>query len=127
MTVKEKVLKIEWQRLVEGGETCLRCGSTEKELVKAVSMLEAKGFKSILKKSKLSLKEFKKAPLESNRIRINGRTLESWLGAKTGSSRCCEACGGSKCRTTVICSKAYESISAELIVRAGLKAAKQSI
>jgi hypothetical protein len=37
-----KVLEIKWQRLLidESGQTCPKCGSTEKELDKAVSALK---------------------------------------------------------------------------------------
>jgi hypothetical protein len=34
-------LAITWERLVEGGETCPRCGATEEELNRAVAWLEA--------------------------------------------------------------------------------------
>ncbi|MBL7156519.1 MAG: DUF2703 domain-containing protein, partial [Candidatus Omnitrophica bacterium] len=34
-----RTLTIKWQRLLSEGETCPRCGSTEKEVEKAVSML----------------------------------------------------------------------------------------
>jgi len=36
------------------------------------------------KEIKLSLKEFKASPLESNLIEINGKSLGTWLNTKTG-------------------------------------------
>jgi uncharacterized protein (DUF169 family) len=66
--------------LISKGETCPRCGSTEEELRKAVSTLKKSyaplGIKVILEKEELSVTEFKKDPLESNRIWINNRLLE---------------------------------------------------
>ena len=35
-----KTLKIKWQRLIFNEQTCPRCGSTEKEVEKAVSILK---------------------------------------------------------------------------------------
>lgn len=39
---KESVItmKIKWKRLISKGETCLRCGSTEEELGRAISNLK---------------------------------------------------------------------------------------
>ena len=122
-----KVLSIEWARLVSSGKTCPRCGSTGKGLGKAVSTLRRSlsplGIKVVLKKRGISLPKFKRAPLASNRILVNGRPLEGWLGGKTGRSRCCSVCGPSKCRTVKAGGKTYESIPAKMIVRAGLAAA----
>ena len=62
--VDMKVLEIKWQRLVSKGETCPRCGLTEKEVDKAVSALKKSlaplGVEVRLAKSELSLSEFKK-------------------------------------------------------------------
>ncbi|MGA9844950.1 MAG: DUF2703 domain-containing protein [Nitrososphaeraceae archaeon] len=77
------VLKIKWKRLISEGETCPRCGSTEEALRKAVSTLEQSlaplGIEVILEKEELSVTEFKKDPLQSNRIWINNRLLEDWI------------------------------------------------
>jgi len=77
-------LEIKWRRLMSGKETCPRCGSTEKEIDKAVSALGRSlgplGIEVRLTKEALSVPEFKKDPLQSNRILINGRLLEDWIG-----------------------------------------------
>ncbi|GBD38490.1 hypothetical protein HRbin37_00740 [bacterium HR37] len=69
MERKKKILKIKWQRLVPEGETCPRCGSTEKELDKAILILKKSlaplGIEVELEKEELSLSEFKKDPLRS--------------------------------------------------------------
>jgi len=124
-----KVLEIEWARLVSSGKTCPRCGSTGKELEKAASILRRSlsplGIKVALKKGKISLPKFKKAPLQSNKILVNGAPLESWLGGKTGKSPCCSVCGPSKCRTVETGGRVFETIPAKMIVRAGLAAASR--
>ena len=78
--------KIRWKRLISKGETCPRCGSTEEELRKAVSILK-KSFaplgKVTLEKEELSVSEFKKDPLQSNRIWINNRLLEDWIEGRS--------------------------------------------
>ncbi len=69
--------------------------------------------------------EFKKDPLRSNQIWLNDKPLEDWIGGKTGQSPCCDVCGPSECRTVKVKEEIYETIPAELIVRAGLIAANQ--
>lgn len=122
-----KTLEIEWRRLVEGGETCPRCGETGTEVRKAVELLgralEPLGIGVALEEVEISLEEFKRRPLESNRITLGGRTLEDWLGAATGQSPCCDVCGPNDCRTVTVDGRTYETVPAELIVRAGLLAA----
>lgn len=122
-----KLLKIKWRRLISEGETCPRCGSTEKEVDKAVSVLSQSlaplGIKVRLEKEELSHSEFKKNPLQSNRILINNRLLEDWIGGEAGHSPCCGVCGPSECRTLAVEGKVYEVIPAELIIKAGLIAA----
>lgn len=124
---ESKLLEIKWQRLISKGETCPRCGSTEKEVDKAVSALSRSlaplGINIRLKKEKLSVSEFKKDPLRSNRIFINRRPLEDWIGGETGHSSCCDVCGPLECRTLEVQGKVYEAIPAELIIKAGLIAA----
>lgn len=120
-----KTLIINWQRSVDGGSTCPRCGSTEDELDKAVDQLRKK-LKSldvdvILEKTKLTIDEFKKDPIKSNQILFNGIPLEDIIDAKTGQSQCCDVCGDEECRTVEISGQTHETILAEMIVRAGLK------
>lgn len=124
---KEKVLKISWQRLISDGNTCPRCGSTEDELEKAQLTLEKTlsnlGIKVELEKIELNLQEFKTNPVKSNSIFFNGIALEDLLGAKTGKSQCCDVCGDEECRTVELGDNSFESIPAEIIVKAGLIAA----
>lgn len=124
-----KILKIEWQRLVSNEETCSRCESTEEELNQAIPSLKKSlaslGIEVVIEKEKLSREEFEEEPLHSNRIQIDGRSLEYWLGGETGQSSCCEICGSSNCRTVEIGKRVYEVIPKELIIKAGLRAASQ--
>ena len=117
-------LKIKWKRLISKGETCPRCGSTEEELRKAVSILKKSftplGIKVILEKEELSVTEFKKDPLESNRIWINNRLLEDWIEGSVGHSPCCDVCGPHDCRTMEVQGQIYETIPADIIIKAGL-------
>lgn len=125
------VLKIRWQRLISEGETCPRCGSTEKEVEKAISTLTQSlaplGIEVVLEKQELSVAEFKKDPSQSNRIWLNNRLLEDWIGGEVGHSPCCDVCGPSECRTVEVKGQVYEVIPANLIIWAGLTAASQLI
>ena len=122
-----KKLIITWQRLINEDEaTCPRCGGTERELEKAVKELKGMGIAVELEKKALSPAEFKSAPLMSNRIVINGKPLEDWLKAGSGSSKCCEECGDEECRTVEVNDQSYATIPAELIVQAGLEASKRA-
>jgi hypothetical protein len=113
--VQAKTLVIRWQRLVDkGGDTCGRCGSTERSIDEAQRLLAA---------SLLTAEQFKLDPSASNEIWIGAETLDTILNAKTGASACAGVCGGSPCRTTLVDGQSYETIPAELIVRAGLHAA----
>lgn len=125
------MLKIKWQRLLSNGQTCPRCGSTEEEIEKAVSVLRQSlallGIEVILEKGELSVEEFEKNPLESNKIWINDRLVEEWIGGVVGQSPCCDICVSSECRTVTVEGEIYETIPAELIVRAGLLATSKLI
>jgi len=123
-----KTLLVEWQRLLdEQKQTCPRCSSTEQEVEKAVQelnqMLDQYGVVVSLIKKAIDPTIFKKDVLQSNKILIAGKTLEEWLGAKTGQSKCCETCGDAECRTVEYADETHEVIPADLIVRAGLMAA----
>lgn len=123
----QKILRIEWQRLISDDKTCPRCGSTEEELDKAVTTLRQSlaplEIEVALEKKELSLSEFKKAPLQSNRIWINKRPLEDYIGGSVGQSPCCDVCGPSDCRTVKIEGQEYETIPSKVIIQAGLIAA----
>ncbi|MCX8182818.1 MAG: DUF2703 domain-containing protein [Crenarchaeota archaeon] len=129
--VKNKTLKIKWQRLMSDGKTCPRCRLTEKELEKAISTLKQAlalmNIQVILEKDELSIAEFEKDPLKSNQILINGLPLEDWIDGKVGQSPCCDVCGSSECRTVTIGEEAYEVIPADLIIKASLLAASQLV
>uniref|UniRef100_A0A7C4NSB4 DUF2703 domain-containing protein n=1 Tax=Thermodesulfobacterium geofontis TaxID=1295609 RepID=A0A7C4NSB4_9BACT len=124
-------LKIKWQRLLINGKTCPRCKLTEKELEKAISILKQYlnplGIEIIIEKNELSVEEFKKNSLQSNQIWVNDVPLEDWINGKVGQSICCDVCGPSECRTIKVGKKVYETIPAELVVKAGLLAALQLI
>jgi hypothetical protein len=129
-----KTLAIRWQRLVdENGQTCERCGATEKEVQKALQSLEKSltplGIKVVLEEKTLDAATCAKDISESNRIWISDRPLEEWLGAEVGESSCdfcCEELGPDvECRTVTHEGQTFETIPANLIVRAGLLAASQ--
>jgi len=127
-TDANKSLVIFWQRLISDGSTCPRCGTTEEELDKAVFQLKEKlnpqGIEVVLRKEEITMDEFKQNPLMSNRITFNGQSLEDLINAKTGHSKCCDVCGDEECRTIETGGTNYETIPAELIVEAGIKALK---
>ena len=56
---------------------------------------------------------------------VGGRPLDEWLGAGSGSSQCCDACGDAECRTLEIDGTSHEVVPEALLVRAGLIAASQ--
>jgi anti-sigma factor RsiW len=122
-----KIMKIRWQRLINDEQTCPRCGSTEKEIDKAVAILKEAlrpvGIRVVNEKGELSATEFQEDPLQSNRIWVNGRPLEDWVDGTTGQSQCCSVCGTADCRTVGVGGEVYETIPADLVIRAGLIAA----
>lgn len=123
-----QTLTIRWQRLVDASdETCPRCATTEEEVQRAFGHLKRSlapvGIDVRLQTERIEEAAFRKAPLESNRIWVGERPLEEWLGARTASSPCCDACAGAECRTVSVGAETYEAIPAALIVRAGFVAA----
>jgi hypothetical protein len=126
-----KILKIEWHRLVADGKTCPRCVATGIEVDKASHSLEQAlgplGIKVVLEKRELTTQAFQRDPSQSNRLLLNGRPLEEWLGLKVGQSPCCETCGDAECRTLETGGQVYETIPANLIIQAGLQAAAKLV
>jgi len=125
-----KTLLISWQRLVnKAGQTCPRCKNTGDTVESAYTKLKKSlydlGIEVELKKEILYFSIFTKDPLQSNRIWINGKSLEELLGATVGKSQCCEVCGDSECRTVSIGQNTFETIPEDLIIRAGLLAAAE--
>ena len=125
-----KQLSIIWQRLVnEEGKTCDRCGATYLEMQRALSklteVLRPLGIEPRLEINEIDKQSFLANPSESNRIWIGGKSIEEWLGAKVGSSRCCSVCGDSSCRTVEMGSATFEVIPESLILQAAMLAASQ--
>ena len=125
-----KTLTITWQRLVDGeGQTCPRCQGTHEELEKAIVILEHSlqplGIKPDLQTEEIDSASFQKNPILSNRISIEGRPLEEWLGGQVESSSCCSVCGDAECRTIELGSESFEVIPSELILQAALLAASR--
>lgn len=125
-----KPLSIIWQRLVAtDGKTCDRCNATYREMQRAISKLTEAlrplGIEPTLEIRELNESSFRADPLESNRIWIAGRSVEEWVGASVGSSRCCSVCGESDCRTVQVGATTFEVIPEKLILRAALAAASQ--
>jgi len=127
-----KTIKITWQRLVDDqGQTCERCGNTETELDKAVRFLEKSlapaGVRFSVEKKALDFPEVSRDPSRSNRLWIDGRPLEKWVGADVGQSACCGPCQDLPCRTLDVGGAIHETIPAELIIKAGLLAVQRQV
>jgi len=126
-----KTMTVEWQRLVTNGQTCERCActgnATEVAFEKLKRCLIEVGIDMRLETHALDQSTFEAAPLESNRIRIDGRTLEQWLDGSTGQSQCCGPCGDAECRTVTVDGKTYDAVPEDLILRAGLLAAAETL
>ena len=125
-----KELTITWQRLVDAtGSTCPRCAGTQEEVQQAVDRLRAAleplGVRPVLEMREIDPATFLQQPDQSNRIWVGGRPMEDWLGARSGSSQCCDACGDAECRTLEIDGTSHEVVPEALLVRAGLIAASQ--
>lgn len=125
-----KDLTITWQRLIDAtGSTCPRCAGTQQEVQRAVERLRAAleplGVRPVLETREIDTDAFLQQPDQSNRIWIGGHPLEDWLGARSGSSPCCDACGDEECRTLEINGTRHEVVPEALLVRAGLIAASQ--
>ena len=125
-----KTLTITWQRLIDStGSTCPRCAGTQHEVQRAVDRLRAAleplGVRPVLDMREIDPAAFLQQPDQSNRIWVGGRPLEDWLGARSGSSQCCDACGDEECRTLEIDGTSHEVVPEALLVRAGLIAASQ--
>ena len=125
-----KTLTIRWQRLVnKAGQTCPRCTDTEDTVEAACNKLKKSlgelDIEVILNKEILDFSIFTKDPLQSNRIWVNEKPLEQWIGGNVGQSKCCDVCGEAECRTVSIGQDTFEIIPEELIIRAALLAAAE--
>jgi hypothetical protein len=126
-----KRLPIVWQRLVNAGETCDRCGSTGQAIAAALTKLAAAlqplGIQPVLETRAIDEAAFRLDPSASNRIWIAGTPMEEWLGARVGMSPCCSVCGDLPCRTLDVDGSSFEAIPEDLIVKAALLAAARMI
>ena len=124
-------LPIVWQRLVSEGHTCLRCGSTQQNVINAIGRLAAAlkplGIEPVLETRAIDDAAFRADPSQSNRVWIAGKPIEDWLGAAVGASPCCSVCGALPCRTVEVGGQTHEAIPEALIVEAALIAAAQII
>lgn len=68
------------------GATCERCSCTGNATGNAIGKLERVlaplGIKVSLERTRLDQATFSSDPLQSNRIWINGKTLEDWVGRR---------------------------------------------
>ncbi|MCX7822877.1 MAG: DUF2703 domain-containing protein [Syntrophobacterales bacterium] len=119
-------ISLRWYHLVdENGNTCDRCDQTLLNLEKVISVIKP-AFEEFditidFEKVALSYDEFKRNPLASNQITIDGRPLETILDLKVGKSPCCGPCAGNDCRTLVIKGVERDVIEARVILKAILE------
>ena len=126
-------ITVRWQRLVtEAGETCDRCQNTQEEVGLATDRLRRclrpLNIEVALEETPMTAEACARDISQSNRVFVDDRSLEDWLGAEVGRSRCGSRCAqlgqDVHCRTVVVDGQTYEVIPAGLIVRAGLLAAE---
>ena len=127
-----KTIKIVWQRLVdEQGQTCPRCSATEQELRKALRFLTKSllplGIAFSLETRALNNQEFNQDPSQSNRLWIDKKPLEKWVKGESGASPCSGPCGETECRTLTVGDKTFETIPAELIIKAALLSVEREV
>lgn len=124
-------LIVRWAHLSVDGKTCPRCLETGKEVEKAVEtlhkILSPLNIKVAFEEIEISPEEFARNPLRSNEIWLNGKLLETWLGAKTTQTPCCDVCGDEECRALEIDGQLHEAVTADLIIKAGLVATSELI
>jgi len=123
-----KTVTIRWQRLTDvNGQTCARCMSTQNSIQSAYRKLKESfsvlDIEVILQKENIDFPIFSKDPLQSNRIWVNEKPLEQWIGATVGQSKCCDVCGESECRTVTIGQDTFEIIPEDMIIQAAFLAA----
>lgn len=51
--------------------------------------------------------------------------MEDAIGAESGKSKCCDVCGDEECLTVDYDGTTYETIPADIIIKAGLTAASR--
>lgn len=132
----KRAITLRWQRLIdEAAKTCERCGDTQTELRLAAGTLKRclRPLNIDVELEELSIdpQTFAEDTSQSNRILVDDRPLEDWLGGTVGMSlcsSCCQELGENvRCRTVRVDGQTYEAIPAALIVRAGLLAAETAL
>jgi hypothetical protein len=97
----------------------------QRAIGKLKEALRPLGIEPTLEIREIDEKSFRADPSESNRVWIAGRSMEEWLGARVGSSRCCSVCGESKCRTVEVGEATFEAIPENLFLKAALVASSE--
>lgn len=123
-----KELVIEWKHLDVDGQTCDRCADTGEGIREVVRQLQeecaAHNITISLKETRLTGSEVQ----ESNRIFINGASLENVISGAVVSKSSCPSCsdliGASTCcRTIIHAGREHETIPPEMIRDAVCKVA----
>jgi len=131
-TSPRATLTIRWKRLVLGKDkkTAPQHAAAEQAVDRAFATLQKSlapvGVEVSLQKAGISEERFKKDPMLSNRLWINGAALEMHLPkAKTG--KVVDKTTGVAFRTVEFAGKSFRDIPADMIVQAGLIAAGESV
>ena len=116
-------LKIRWQRLPDPvGPCCERCLRTLGEIHSAAAKLRTAFQPLGIEVPPVEISTAASGATESNRVWINDRPLEEWLGADVGRSLCHCACGKHECRALYVGGRRYEVVPEELLLKASLMA-----
>jgi ribosomal protein S14 len=123
-----KTVEIEWRRLVQGGATCERCGTTGDVLRQLVEQLNAeclqRGVAIVLKTVALGTERI----AESNQILIDGQALEQLRPQIVIGRNNCRSCGRllgqeQACRTLEFAGETHDVPPAWLIREAVCRSA----
>jgi uncharacterized protein DUF2703 len=116
-------LKIRWQRLRDpAGSRCESCLRTLNHVRTASAKLRKACHAFGIEVPPVEVSRAASGAMESNRVWINDRPLEQWLGAEVGRSDCRCVCGKHDCRALYLKGRRYEGVPEELLLRAGLTA-----
>ena len=124
-------LKIRWKRLVDStGQTAAIHSATEQGINAAVQTLKASleplGVEVVLQKADMTQEQFTEAPLNSNRIWLNGKLLETYL-PDTKSGQVQDKESKIAFRTVNFGGTAFKDVPAKMIEHAGVIAAADSM
>lgn len=125
-------LTIRWKRLVLGKDkkTAPQHAATEQAVDRAFATLYKSlaplGVEVSLQKAEVSEASFQKDPTCSNRLWINGASLEMYL-PKARAGKAVDKKSGTTFRTLEFAGKSFRDIPADMIVQAGLIAAGDSV